>query len=349
MTRSAAIAAAFLTIVASRAVQAAPDADWLLYQKRFVDPGGRVIDTGNGGVSHSEGQGTGLLLAAHYGDRAAFTRIWAWTRANLQVRDDHLLAWRWLPLAEGDSAARVPDRNNATDGDLLVAWALARAGRLWNEPQYRDAARALCADIRSKLVMHSDFGPVLLPGEAGFAKADATLINLSYWVFPALQELGRVDPSSEWQNLIDSGGVLLQAARFGRWQLPPDWLELSSPLKPATGFKPRFGYDALRIPLYLTWAKLATAQNLTAFNGFWSYFNGARFTPAWTLFTDDSIDSFDASPGVHAVIALAAQHGVAPPGHARIYHAPRLEDSQDYYSASLLLLAKMAALESRAR
>jgi endoglucanase len=79
------------------------------------------MDTGQGRISHSEGQGFTMLFAVHYGDRAQFDRVWQWTKRNLQVRDDALLAWKWEQGA-------VTDRNNASDADILVAWALARGG-----------------------------------------------------------------------------------------------------------------------------------------------------------------------------------------------------------------------------
>ena len=100
------------------------DLSWRAYKARFVTEEGRVVDTGNGLISHSEGQGYGLVLAVAANDRDAFERIWGWTRANLLVRGDELLAWRWEPNAR----PAVADMNNATDGDLLVAWALAEAG-----------------------------------------------------------------------------------------------------------------------------------------------------------------------------------------------------------------------------
>ncbi len=37
---------------------------WSEFRTRFLTADGRVVDTGNQGVSHSEGQGYGLLLAA---------------------------------------------------------------------------------------------------------------------------------------------------------------------------------------------------------------------------------------------------------------------------------------------
>ncbi len=77
-----------------------------------------MIDRTNGGVSHSESQGYGMLLAVAANDRAAFEAIWAWTQAHLYVRGDNLASWKWDPAA----TPHVADPNNATDGDLLIAW-----------------------------------------------------------------------------------------------------------------------------------------------------------------------------------------------------------------------------------
>ena len=323
----------------------APDGDWILYKQTYISPEGRVIDTGNAGISHSEGQGIGLLLAAHNRDQAAFDNIWQWTRVNLQIRGDKLAAWKWVP---GDTGGNVPDRNNATDGDLFIAWALYRAGRQWNEAAYLQAGTEISRDIRAKLLGQSAYGPVLLPGEQGFVKEGGVTVNLSYWVFPALQDLNQLDPAPEWGKLIESGLSLLRSGRFGRWQLPSDWLRLADKPEIAPGFKPRFSYDAARIPLYLIWAKLDGPDNLGPFNDFWGYFEFARFVPAWTALADDSVDSYDAPPGIRAVMSLTRLRASARSGQHTL-RLPKLNPGQDYYSASLLLLAKLAAQESAAR
>ena len=36
---------------------------WFLYRNQFLHESGRIIDTGNEGISHSEGQGYGMLMA----------------------------------------------------------------------------------------------------------------------------------------------------------------------------------------------------------------------------------------------------------------------------------------------
>jgi endoglucanase len=219
---------------------------WQEFQERFVAQDGRIVDTGQGGISHSEGQGAGMLFAEAAGDQVGFNRIWEWTRQHLQVRDDGLLAWRWT-TTEG-----ATDRNNATDGDLLVAWALVRAHNRWQKPEYLRSALAIAQDLRKKAIRPSAFGPLVLPGLTGFERPDGMVINLSYWIFPALQALSHADPSPEWAALQQSGLALLGANRFGRWQLPADWVVINNDkLALAEGFPGRFGYDAIRIPLYL--------------------------------------------------------------------------------------------------
>ena len=124
----------------------AADADWELFKQAFVESSGRVVDTGQDRVSHSEGQGFGMLFAVHYDDRAAFDRLWQWTQKNLQVRDDALLAWRWQP------DRGVTDRNDAADGDLLVASALVRAGEKWKAAELSAAGKRIAQDVRAKLL-----------------------------------------------------------------------------------------------------------------------------------------------------------------------------------------------------
>jgi endoglucanase len=328
----------------------APVGDWVLYKQSYISPEGRVIDTGNAGISHSEGQGIGLMLAAHNNDREAFDNIWQWTQLNLQVRDDKLAAWKWVPSAiAGESASgTVADKNNATDGDIFIAWALYRAGRQWNDAAYLQAATEISRDIRAKLLGQSPHGAFLLPGEQGFVKEAGVTVNLSYWVFPALRDLNELDPSPEWEELVESGLALLRSGRFGRWQLPSDWLRLADKPEIAPDFKPRFSYDAVRIPLYLIWAKLDSPDNLKPFNEFWGYFRFARFVPAWTALADDSVDSHNAPPGIQAVISLTRLKASAKSRQVKL-RLPRLVAGQDYYSASLLLLAKVAAQESAVR
>jgi endoglucanase len=334
--RVAGIAMAALMLLIQAA--AASEPDWANFKQRFMESDGHVVDRTQGNISHSEGQGFAMLLAVHYGDSAAFSQIWQWTQRHLQVRDDNLLAWRWQP---GNG---ITDKNNASDGDLLVAWSLLRAYEKWHTPAYLKASQKIAQDIRGKLLKKTGHGLILLPGIEGFDKPEGITINLSYWVFPALREIGRADPAPEWDELAKSGIAILQYAKFGRWGLPPDWLLLDGKVKPANGHPERFSYDAVRIPLYLLWGHQESDALLKPYRDYWGYFTGSRFMPAWTNFNDDSVDSYDASAGIHAVASWVT----AFPDSSRL-RPVNFDDQQGYYSAMLLLLSKMAADERGGR
>jgi endoglucanase len=58
-------------------------------------------------------------------------------------------------------------------------------------------------------------------------------------------------PSDRWQKLTDDGLALLRSMQFGPRKLPADWVSLRAKPAPADGFEAEFGYNAIRIPLYL--------------------------------------------------------------------------------------------------
>ena len=71
--------------------------EWLAFCGRFLRPDGRVVDTSNGGISHSEGQGYAMLAAVRADDQGSFVRMLAWTLGNLKRREDNLCSWRYQP------------------------------------------------------------------------------------------------------------------------------------------------------------------------------------------------------------------------------------------------------------
>jgi endoglucanase len=308
---------------------------WDAWKTQFMQADGRVMDTAQQHISHSEGQGFAMVLATAANDRAAFDVIWKWTENNLRsARDDGLFAWRWEP------GKGVTDRNTAADGDLLVAWALARAATRFKHTPFKTQAQYVASRVREKMVVNgTPWGTVLKPGVTGFDQGRGLTVNLSYWVFPAFDVLNEVDPHPDWQALKTSGLRLLEIARFGRWGLPPDWLLLVNPLEMATVAPPRHGLDAVRIPLYLYWAGLtrspADKARLEPFFKFWNHFNCVSFLPTWTNLQDNSIDSFGAEPGVMAIRTLV-QTGKAP---------AKAPPQQSYYAATLGMLVEVAALE----
>lgn len=195
--------------------------EWRIFRERHVAEDGRVVDDGAGGVTHSEGTGYGLLLASAAEDLGSFERILAWSAHRLR-RQDGLHAWRWLPGALDPT----PDRNNATDGDLLIAWALQRAARLFGRADFLAGARRIAEQVLSQCAREVGGRLVLLPAAHGFERRDHTMVNPSYYVWPALRDLERLVPGRSWRRLSTDGLSLSDAARFGRWGLPADWIDL---------------------------------------------------------------------------------------------------------------------------
>ena len=306
------------------------DPDWLAYRQRFIE-GGRVIDRGNGQVSHSESQGFGLVLAEAHADQETFAQIWQWTRHNLQRQDLPLFAWRYDPAA----SPPVQDLNNASDGDILIAWALQRAADRWQNADYARSATAIRQTIARQLIRQQAGYHLLLPGLQGFERDDHLVLNPSYLIYPALLAFARQAPEEGWEQLIRDSLQLLVRARFGHYRLPPDWLALypDGRLLPAPGWPARFSYDAVRIPLYLVWGDTPVRSPLLEpFRQFW-HCCGDRM-PAWTDLENSQQAPYQASPGIRAIAGLLD----SPP-------APDSPPDPDegYYSASLRLLARVAA------
>ncbi|SMQ60148.1 endoglucanase [Devosia lucknowensis] len=224
--------------------------EWAAYRNAFVSEG-RVIDTANGNISHSEGQGYGLILSYLAGDAQSFADIWAFTQNELMIRDDGLVAWKWDP----DATPNVTDSNNASDGDILIAYGLALAGEGWDEPVYVHAARSIADAVGETSTLRWRGRDVLLPGAFGFGREDqedGPIVNLSYWVFEAFPTLSRLAPQTDWESIAQAGRRLINEARIGPMELPTDWLSLrGAEPAPAKGFPAEFSYNSIRIPLYL--------------------------------------------------------------------------------------------------
>jgi len=228
----------------------------------------------------------------------------------------------------------VFDHNNATDGDILMAWALAEAADRWDVLEYRQSAQRIIDAIATNLVVPSRFGPILLPGLTGFAgkdQPDAPVVNLSYWIFPAFKRLRGLSDRIDWDGLVAAGRTLIGLSRFGPSRLPTDWISLAGAQpEPAHAFAAVFGYDAIRIPFYLAWGEPADRDLLTP------------FLPIDLSVVDVTTGNQRqrlSDPDYEAVAALVGCVGSHPPAQWRPFHG------EFYYPATLYLLALIAAGE----
>jgi endo-1,4-beta-D-glucanase Y len=328
------------TIAPSLADAVQPAEEWRSFKTRFLAEDGRIVDNGNLGVSHSEGQGWGMLFAVAANDQLSFDLIMSWTARTLRRPNDALHAWRYIPKDQPS----VQDFNNAVDGDMFIAAALIRAGRLWGRPDHIYAAAAIGRDILRLLLRQVGPFTVLLPGINGFETPDAIIINSSYYAFPMMVELAQIVPSPLWDRLQRDGRTLIEQGRFGRWSLPPDWLrigKMDAALSPAPGWPPRYSFDACRVPLWWIWQKLPVGPAMRSIEQFWSGLPPGA-VPAWVDLQTNEVAPYPATPGMIAIarlMRLTAGGGTELPG------LPVVADAANYYDAALVLLSRIAQRE----
>lgn len=310
---------------------------WENYKARFTTADGRVVDNANKNISHSEGQGFAMIMAVAADDPAAFARLWAFTKSRLGVRKDSLFAWRYQP----NRIFKVKDKNNATDGDLIIAWALLEASKAGFGDHYRTEGLAILRDLKKLVRRDKAFGWFMRPAAYGFSpehQKGREVINLSYWVFPAFERIAHLTDDPLWRSLSKSGERMIRSASQNAAGLPADWSALrlhSGQIGTAPNFDKRFSYNAVRIPLYLAWNGKGDASTLAAFRSNWM---GRSKQLAHIDVDRNRIKGTFKDRGYHAIAALVncSLSGTRFP--------EKLRGNLDklYYPASLHLLSVIA-------
>ena len=132
------------------------------------------------------------------------------------------MAWRWLP----ESPVRVPDTNNASDGDLFRAWALLLASERFLVPEYRERAAAIAADLAARCIAEGPDGTLLLlPAAEGFRTAEGVIVNPAYAMPLALEAL--------------RGAVERINVRYGEKSLPRITISVGVAVHPEDGTMPQ--------------------------------------------------------------------------------------------------------------
>ncbi len=332
----------FFLFTFSSLLLAAPSpeiSEWTYFKEHFISGDGRVIDPVQNDISHSEGQGYSMLLAVKFEDRPLFDKLSQWTANNLQVRRDALSAWGWGKRPNEEWS--VIDYNNATDGDVLIAYALIQAGQKWKQKSYTQRAGAIVQSLRTHTAVKLNDRTFLLSGYNGFADAKGLVLNPSYQILSAYQAFAKIDDQQFWEKIHKDAQYLLDESSRNTASLPADWVlaEPSGNLKIDADKSTRFGYEAIRVLLYLAWAKLpppAGAKNVL------DYYQKHGRIPVWYDLTKEEISDETASAGFYAIFARAAEQLGNTDLATRLKEEAkqRLQNEKnDYYSHALYLLA----------
>ena len=212
-----------------------------------------------------------MLLAVANGDRATFTRVWQWTRANLQ-RPDGLLSSHWKD-------DHVVDPQSATDADIDAAHALIRASDAFGSTAYRDEAHRIAKAILELETMHIAGKPVVVAGPWALSKH---VVNPSYLDLGAFHLFSTTFSEGAWDDVAANSLRIIRSLTDDGAKLPPDWATLDGSGRATAVAGPdssvragTYGFDAARTPVRIACddggkrllSRLATPLRATAGEG----------------------------------------------------------------------------------
>lgn len=179
----------------------------------YVDDNGRVIRHDQGGDTVSEGQAYALLIASAVQAQPVFDKVWEWTEQNL-MQPNGLPAWRF------DEHGRVPDRQSASDADLLIAWALLRDTGP-NRVEHNAIGLRMAKDVLEQELISTPAGDVVLA--AGPWAVGSGSVNVSYWSSAVYTDLARLTGDPKWTTMADQVPEMLDELTDDGDLLPSDW------------------------------------------------------------------------------------------------------------------------------
>lgn len=313
---------------------------WNHFKSHFINADGRVVDYHQQKISHSEGQGYAMLIAVQSNDQKMFNILWKWTKNNLQVRNsDALICWSWGKRPTGEWT--VLDHNNATDGDIFIAYALLSAFEKWQIEGYKREALRIIDSIKSKLIIHRYGKTVVLPGYHGFVRDTDLIMNPSYWVFSAFLTFAKYQDRNIWLKVYDDALSMIREYTFSDLNLPPDWLLFGKDGGAVFSERSVFcGFDAIRVFLFL--ALDNKLGQLPGTGKLLDRIEQIRFVPMSFDLTRNTASFWNGPAGFYAVMARSADSlgkkstatWLWKEAKTRLKSEPR-----NYYSHTLYLLA----------
>lgn len=197
----------------------------------------------------SEGVGLGMLLAYFNGDDDAFVQLWNYARAYRAYENDGL-----MPQIVESFHWNVVDDASAAGADQDIATALILMYFKTSHAAYLQDALTIVNAIWDGEVDQTT--KLLLPGDADAWKGDNPVHSLGRFSPMALRLFARIDPSHDWQGVLDAMYAYLQLVQSKGTGVLPNWSdEDGNAAKPPEQPKDYylFGDEALAVPWRVAW------------------------------------------------------------------------------------------------
>ena len=214
--------------------QAMLKALWQGYKEEYIEQGNfRTLDKQRDNITTSEGQSYTMLRAVWQDDKETFDKSWQWTKDNLW-KGNKLFAWLFGKKEDGSYGVLddIGGNNAAIDGDTDIAMALLFAYARWGDSTYLLEADSIIKGIWDESVVMVNNRPYITSNDIEQFNANEVLLNPSYYAPYAYRMFAVIDPSNDWQGVIDTSyetiikSSALALDKEDATGLPPDWVVL---------------------------------------------------------------------------------------------------------------------------
>jgi len=224
--------------------------DW--YKTNIVQTDGRVIDWQNNAVTHSEGIGYSLFFSVAMSDKETFYKIYRWFRKNIPLNENGLVPWLWGKNANGKWG--ILDFNDASDGNLWIAYSLLLGYEKWHDEELKKFALTLVKNIKKYDVFKRRKCLFLLPGSKFFVGSKTVTINPSYYAPFIFTKFYQYDKDPIWKALIKQSFKVWFYLSLTPYHLFPEWIDIGLKDCKISKIYGIMGFNAIRIPIWVLYS-----------------------------------------------------------------------------------------------
>jgi len=230
-----------------------------LYRTNVIQPNGRVIDWQNKAVTHSEGIGYSLFFAVKMSDKDTFYKVFYWFKRNIPLNDKGLIPWLWGKNSKGGWG--ILDFNDATDGNLWIAYALLLGYEKWRDEEFKEFAINLIKNIKKYDVLLHKNCVFLLPASKFFVGSKSLTINPSYYAPFIFAKFYKYDKDPIWLELINQSFKIWYFVSVTPYHLFPEWIDIDLKTCKVTKIYGIMGFNSIRIPIWILYSAELGSMN----------------------------------------------------------------------------------------